>query len=61
MDSRLATLGLATLTRAPALRSLAPTRMWGSERWVVQVRAADGRALWATGSGQSKATAAITA
>ncbi|MFC9515398.1 hypothetical protein ACFTSD_06705 [Nocardiaceae bacterium NPDC056970] len=61
MDSRIATLGLATLTWVPALRSLAPARMWGSDRWIAQARSADGTAQWATGFGQSEGTAAITA
>ncbi|NKS33286.1 sugar nucleotide-binding protein [Rhodococcus hoagii] len=61
MDSRIATLGLATLTWVPALRSSAPTRMWGSDRWIALARNADGASRWATGRGQSEGTAAITA
>jgi hypothetical protein len=61
MDSRIATLGLATLTWVPALRSVAPSRMWGSDRWIVLARNVDGAAQWATGHGQSEGTAAITA
>ncbi|CAM2858296.1 NAD dependent epimerase/dehydratase family [Prescottella defluvii] len=61
LDSRVATLGLAALTWTPVLRGLAPARMWGSDRWIVQARAADGPTLWASGSGQSDATAAVAA
>ncbi|GLY66388.1 NAD-dependent epimerase/dehydratase family protein [Amycolatopsis taiwanensis] len=61
LDSRLATVGLAGLTWAPALRTLAPRRMPGSDRWVVLARASDGSAQWATGRGQSLATAAVAA
>ncbi|WP_280239032.1 sugar nucleotide-binding protein [Nocardia abscessus] len=61
LDSRLATAGLAGLTWAPALRALAPQRMPGSDRWVVLARTATGSTLWATGRGQSLATAAVAA
>ncbi|WP_067853299.1 NAD-dependent epimerase/dehydratase family protein [Nocardia shimofusensis] len=61
LDSRLATVGLAALTWAPALRPLAPRHMPGSDRWVVLARAADGPVRWATGRGQSLATAAVAA
>ncbi|MCM6776697.1 hypothetical protein NDR87_22565 [Nocardia sp. CDC159] len=61
LDSRPATAGLAALTWAPALRSLAPSRMPGGDRWVALARAADGSTRWATGRGQSAATAAIAA
>lgn len=61
LDSRLATAGLAALTWAPALRALAPRHMPGSDRWVVLARPADGPPRWATGRGQSLATAAVAA
>ncbi|MCQ4119974.1 NAD-dependent epimerase/dehydratase family protein [Rhodococcus tibetensis] len=61
LDSRLATTGLAALTWAPALRALVPQRMPGSDRWVVLARSADGPTRWATGCGQSLATAAVAA
>ncbi|MBL1080185.1 sugar nucleotide-binding protein [Nocardia sp. 2] len=61
LDSRLATTGLAVLTWAPALRSLAPKRMPGSDRWVILARSVSGPARWATGRGQSLATAVIAA
>lgn len=61
LDSRLATTGLAILTWAPALRALTPQRMPGGDRWVVLVRTANGTTRWATGRGQSSATAAVTA
>jgi hypothetical protein len=61
VDSRLATTGLAALTWAPALRALAPRRMPGSDRWVVLARSAHGQTRWATGRGQSLATAAVAA
>ncbi|WP_069162777.1 NAD-dependent epimerase/dehydratase family protein [Nocardia altamirensis] len=60
-DSRIGTAGLALLTRAPALRSLIPPRMPGSDRWILLARATDGSARWAYGRGQSKATAVVTA
>ncbi|CAM4504188.1 NAD-dependent epimerase/dehydratase family protein [Nocardia ninae] len=61
LDSRSATTGLALLTRAPALSSLTPKRMPGSDRWVVLARATDGSVRWAAGRGQSLATAVVTA
>ncbi|NEW37917.1 hypothetical protein GV794_12085 [Nocardia cyriacigeorgica] len=61
LDSRLATTGLAALTWAPALRALAPRRMPGSDRWVVLARPTNGPIRWATGRGQSLATAAVAA
>ncbi|WP_416563007.1 NAD-dependent epimerase/dehydratase family protein [Nocardia testacea] len=61
LDSRLGTAGLAALTWAPALQALAPRRMPGSDRWVVLARPADGPIRWATGRGQSLATAAVAA
>ncbi|MEV6392116.1 NAD-dependent epimerase/dehydratase family protein [Nocardia xishanensis] len=61
LDSRLATAGLAGLTWAPALRALAPPRMPGSDRWVVLARTANGATRWASGRGQSLATAAVAA
>lgn len=61
LDSRIATAGLAALTWAPALRALAPRRMPGSDRWVVLARPAHGPTRWATGRGQSLATAAVAA
>ncbi|MGW4326417.1 NAD-dependent epimerase/dehydratase family protein [Nocardia sp. NPDC004573] len=61
LDSRLATAGLAALTWAPALQALVPRRMPGSDRWVVLARPADGPIRWATGRGQSLATAAVAA
>ncbi|RDI48904.1 NAD-dependent epimerase/dehydratase family protein [Nocardia mexicana] len=61
LDSRLATAGLAGLTWAPPLRALGPPRMPGTDRWVVLARTSDGTARWATGRGQSLATAAVAA
>ncbi|MFC9660192.1 NAD-dependent epimerase/dehydratase family protein [Nocardia sp. NPDC127606] len=62
LDSQLATLGLAALTWAPALQSLAPAHMPGSsDRWVALARAADGSTRAASGRGQSLATAVIAA
>ncbi|MGS2811000.1 NAD-dependent epimerase/dehydratase family protein [Nocardia sp. MW-W600-9] len=61
LDSRLATAGLAALTWAPALRALVPHRMPGGDRWVVLARGADGPSRWASGCGQSLATAAVAA
>ena len=61
MDTRLATTGLAALTWVPALRALAPSRMPGGDRWLVLARSADGPTRWASGSGQSAATAAVAA
>lgn len=61
MDTRLATLGLSMLTRAPALRALAPKRMPGSDKWVVLARPSNGSARWAAGRGQSRATAVVAA
>lgn len=61
LDSRLVTAALAGLTWTPALRALAPARMPGSDRWVVLARAADGSTQWATGRGQSLATAGVAA
>ncbi|VFA97667.1 hypothetical protein [Nocardia cyriacigeorgica] len=61
MDSRLVTTGLAALTWTPAAQALAPRRMPGSDRWVVLARPAHGPTRWATGRGQSLATAAVAA
>ncbi|WP_280435940.1 NAD-dependent epimerase/dehydratase family protein [Nocardia carnea] len=61
LDSRLATAGLAALTWAPPLRVLTPRRMPGGDRWVVLVRSVNGSLRWATGCGQSLATAAVAA
>ncbi|MFI6223957.1 NAD-dependent epimerase/dehydratase family protein [Nocardia salmonicida] len=62
LDSRLATLGLAALTWAPVLQSLAPAHMPGSsDRWVALARAADGSIRSASGRGQSLATAVVAA
>ncbi|WP_410873312.1 saccharopine dehydrogenase NADP-binding domain-containing protein [Nocardia sp. A7] len=62
LDSRLATLGLAALTWAPALQSLAPAHMPGSsDRWVAVARSADGYTTSAIGRGQSSATAVVAA
>lgn len=61
LDSRLATAGLAALTWAPALRAVVPHRMPGGDRWVVLVRAFDGSSRWASGRGQSLATAVVAA
>ncbi|MFE1591116.1 NAD-dependent epimerase/dehydratase family protein [Nocardia sp. NPDC058705] len=62
LDSRLATLGLAALTWAPALQSRAPAHMPGSsDRWVALTRAADGSTRSASGRGQSLATAVVAA
>jgi hypothetical protein len=61
LDSRVATAALAALTRVPggrhAPRGLHPP---GGDAWIVMARA-DGRRRWATGHGQSRATAIITA
>ncbi|WP_433655276.1 NAD-dependent epimerase/dehydratase family protein [Nocardia sp. CA-128927] len=61
MDTRLATMGLTLLTKAPALRALAPKRMPGSDKWVVLARSSNSSARWAAGRGQSVATAVVTA
>ncbi|WP_446222312.1 NAD-dependent epimerase/dehydratase family protein [Nocardia sp. IBHARD005] len=62
LDSRLATLGLAALTWAPALQRLAPAHIPGSsDRWVALARSADGSTRSARGRGQSLATAVVTA
>ncbi|MEU7144686.1 hypothetical protein ABZ942_34930 [Nocardia sp. NPDC046473] len=61
LDTRLATLGLGMLTRVPALQSLAPKRMPGSDKWVVLARSSNESSLWAAGRGQSLATAVVAA
>ncbi|WP_336083819.1 NAD-dependent epimerase/dehydratase family protein [Nocardia sp. SSK8] len=61
LDSRLATLGLASLTWIPPLRALTPKHLPGTDTWVVLARTADGTTRWATGHGQSLATAAVAA
>ncbi|MDO3646223.1 NAD-dependent epimerase/dehydratase family protein [Nocardia mangyaensis] len=61
LDSRLATAGLAALTWIPALRGVAPRHMPGSDRWVVLARSANNSDRWATGRGQSLATATVAA
>lgn len=61
LDSRLATAGLAALTWLPALRAMAPQHMPGSDRWVVLARTTNGSQRWATGRGQSLATATVAA
>ncbi|MFF2083713.1 NAD-dependent epimerase/dehydratase family protein [Nocardia sp. NPDC058176] len=61
LDSRLATAGLAALTWLPALRAVAPRHLPGTDRWVILARTANGSQRWATGRGQSLATAAVAA
>ncbi|AQA24533.1 NADH(P)-binding family protein [Rhodococcus sp. MTM3W5.2] len=62
LDSRLATLGLAALTWAPRVAALVPAGgMPGGDGWVIAARGGDGRSLWATGRGQSQATAVVAA
>lgn len=61
LDSRIATLALAGLTRVPGGRH-APRGLHlpGGDAWIVLART-DGRSRWATGRGQSRGTAAIAA
>jgi hypothetical protein len=62
LDSRLATLGLAALTWAPIVAPLVPAGgMPGGDGWVIAARRSDGRSWWATGRGQSRATAEVAA
>ncbi|MGW6375012.1 hypothetical protein ACWFRB_02955 [Rhodococcus sp. NPDC055112] len=62
LDSRLATVGLASLTWMPRIASLIPAGgMPGGDGWVIAARGGDGRSWWATGRGQSRATAAVAA
>ena len=60
LDSRLATAALAALTWIPGAAS-APRGLHlpGSDRWLVLARARDGTSRWATGRGQSHATAVL--
>jgi hypothetical protein len=59
LDSRIATAALALLTRVPGGRH-APKGLHlpGGDEWIVLARA-DGRSRWATGHGQSHATAVV--
>ncbi|MFB9954013.1 saccharopine dehydrogenase [Cellulomonas denverensis] len=59
MDTGWATTSLALLARVPALVRLMPShpRFPGSDRWLLQVRDADGPRVTMTGHGQSDATA----
>lgn len=61
VDSRAATAALALLTRVPG-GSRAPRGLHlpGSDRWVAYARSAAGRAYWAEGRSQSRATAVVT-
>jgi len=61
LDSRLATTALGALTWVPGGRH-APRAvpLPGSDGWLVLARAAGGTARWATGRGQSAATAELT-
>ncbi|MEU8137128.1 NAD-dependent epimerase/dehydratase family protein [Streptodolium elevatio] len=61
MDSRAATAALALLTRVPG-GSRAPRGLHlpGSDRWLAYARTATGRACWAQGRSQSRATAVVT-
>ncbi|MGC0366815.1 hypothetical protein ABH922_004799 [Rhodococcus sp. 27YEA15] len=61
LDTSSATMGLAAMTWAPFLQKVVPGRMWGSDRWIALARSASGSQVWATGRGQSRATAAVTA
>ena len=60
LDSRLAGLTLAALTRIPGGRR-APQglRLPGSDRWTIVAQAEGGTSRWASGHGQSRATALI--
>lgn len=61
LDSRVATVALAALTWVPGGRH-APRSvpLPGGDGWLVLARATDGTARWATGHGQSAATARLT-
>lgn len=61
LDSRVATAALAALTWIPGA-SHAPggLRTPGGDGWVVVAQRRDGPSRWATGRGQSRATAVIT-
>ncbi|TSD50137.1 hypothetical protein FFI94_000615 [Rhodococcus sp. KBS0724] len=61
LDTSAATLGLAAMTWAPPLQKVVPKKMWGSDRWIAMARTETGPTLWATGRGQSVATAMIAA
>jgi saccharopine dehydrogenase-like NADP-dependent oxidoreductase len=62
LDSRLATLALAALTRVPgASRAPRGLHVPGSDRWLVLARSADGTTRHALGRGQSEGSAAVTA
>ncbi|SNT45951.1 NAD-dependent epimerase/dehydratase family protein [Rhodococcoides kyotonense] len=61
LDSRLMTMGLATLTHVPWLARLSPSSMPGGDRWAIVARDQDGRSSWATGREQSVATAVVAA
>jgi hypothetical protein len=62
LDSRVATAALALLTWMPGA-SRAPQGLHppGSDRWLALAIARDGTARWASGAGQSQATAVMTA
>lgn len=62
LDSRVATVALAALTRFPAAaRATRRIHVPGSERWLVAARAASGATRWARGNNQSQATALLAA
>lgn len=61
LDSRLATVGLAALTWAPwAARWVPAGTMPGGDAWVIAARGAS-KTVWASGRGQSRATALVAA
>lgn len=62
LDSRPATIALATLTWIPGASS-APQRLHlpGSDQWLALARGEDGTSRWALGRGQSDATAVVAA
>ncbi|MGW5386362.1 hypothetical protein [Nocardia sp. NPDC003963] len=61
LDSRFATLALATLTWIPGASHAPRVHLPGSEEWTVLARGADGTTRWARGRNQSRATAAVAA
>jgi saccharopine dehydrogenase-like NADP-dependent oxidoreductase len=61
LDSRLATTALAALTWIPgASHGPRGLRTPGGDGWVIVAEGRDGTLRWATGRGQSRATAALT-
>lgn len=61
LDSRPATAALAALTWLPAARAVAHLNLPGTDRWWVLARASDGTSRWASGRGQSGASAVVAA